>query len=203
MLTLRQGSAPSIYSYAQNNPLHNSDPSGAVTFFGTEVVVGWGPGDTYSVNQMFWGMTSWLLWTNALRATATQVISYTSAVAYDATPVVALAMPSKIATAPCESRGSCGLIFAVEEGLLEGATPEGLSKPGMGADKYGKLGGAEQAEKDFEEAAKGAAVAQPKPGVKVATLPGGVVIIIRPSSEGSPTIEVQRPGGNPIKIRYR
>jgi hypothetical protein len=107
--------------------------------------------------------------------------------------------------------------------IAEGAetltnTLDGASRTPNKPNIFRKQGGFEQANKDFDALVKGSPV-EPLPGTpdgRIATigkghrdLPNGTLVNVRPKSSlgadrsgGQPTIEVQDPEGNVVKIRY-
>ncbi|WP_157898717.1 PrsW family glutamic-type intramembrane protease [Luteitalea pratensis] len=98
-----------------------------------------------------------------------------------------------------EGKGDQG---AIDE-VLKDATPGRTSKPGMGADKYSKPGGLDQATADFDQIAGNNPVTDYGGGIRSTELPNGTTVSVRPgSTQGSPTIQINSPTGNPIKIRY-
>jgi len=66
-------------------------------------------------------------------------------------------------------------------------------------------GGEEQANKDFDDIvnAGGSSVQEYPNGVRTTKTPEGTHVTVRPSKEGSPTLEIIRPTGKVIKIRYK
>ncbi len=86
------------------------------------------------------------------------------------------------------------------EDLLEGA--EAGQRTKGKTENWEKEGGMEQANEDFDSL--GLTDVKPIPGGRVGTLPngGGKVNVRDRSSDGRPTIEVQRPNGRRTKIRY-
>jgi hypothetical protein len=90
------------------------------------------------------------------------------------------------------------------ERFLEGATPTHASKPGMGSEKFEMPGGLDAANADFNGLTNGLPVASYPNGIRSVTLPNGSTVSVRPSSgQGSPTIQINPPTGNPIKVRYQ
>ena len=81
------------------------------------------------------------------------------------------------------------------------------AKPGKDSSskQFEKPGGQAQAEKDFDHLVGDAPVKTYPNGTKVAKLPDGTTVNVRPtSSGGQPTLEIVRPTGRgkPIKVRY-
>jgi hypothetical protein len=90
--------------------------------------------------------------------------------------------------------------------ILKDAVPDGMSKPGKGSDKYAKPGGSAEANDDFDNYTQGRPVKDYGDGTRSAKFPDGTTISVRPDSSGAngaPTIQINPPNGNPIKIRYR
>ena len=88
------------------------------------------------------------------------------------------------------------------EDYLGGASPV---KVGDKAEQREKLGGQAQADKDFENLVDPGSIRDLPGGVRIGTTPSGQTVVLRPSNEGSPTIEIPGtgPDGKPIKVRYR
>jgi len=81
-------------------------------------------------------------------------------------------------------------------------TQPGYREGGPKVKQFTKPGGVDQANKDFD-ALQPTDVKDLGNGLRTGTLPGGGTVSVRPqSSQGSPTIQVNRPGGKPVKIRY-
>jgi hypothetical protein len=67
---------------------------------------------------------------------------------------------------------------------------------------YEKEGGKDQADRDFDNIADPSTV-KPIPGGRIGRLPDGTPINVRDgSTDGRPTLEVQKPNGTKIKFRY-
>lgn len=99
--------------------------------------------------------------------------------------------------------GSESTAGKTKDEVLADAKPIGISKPGMGADKYEKTGGADAANKDFDALTAGQPTRDYPGGAKAATMPDGSNIIVRPSKAGPTTVEIQpADDSNPTKIRY-
>jgi hypothetical protein len=88
------------------------------------------------------------------------------------------------------------------EDYLGGASPV---KVGDKAEQREKPGGQTQADKDFENLVDPGSIRDLPGGVRIGTTPSGQTVVLRPSNEGSPTIELPGigPDGKPIKVRYR
>jgi RsiW-degrading membrane proteinase PrsW (M82 family) len=85
------------------------------------------------------------------------------------------------------------------EDYLGGTTPGRERK----VEQRHKPGGIEEANEDFDELAEGHEVTDQGNGVRSTRLPDGTTISVREhSSEGSPTIQINRPGRKPVKVRY-
>jgi len=73
-------------------------------------------------------------------------------------------------------------------------------------DQFQKHGGAEQAQKDFKELANKGSIEQiqgkPEGWLKGKTADGSNVSVRPDSSGGKPTIQIDKPDGHTIKIRY-
>jgi len=88
------------------------------------------------------------------------------------------------------------------EDVLDGAIPGRQSS----VKQYEKEGGMEDAIGDFNAiVAPGSVEAKEKEGVQVGNLPDGRIAIVRGSTQGSPTLEIQRADDHKsvIKIRYK
>jgi hypothetical protein len=93
-------------------------------------------------------------------------------------------------------------VDAAIKGLLDGTTPmPDRSSNVKHSTKEGDFG---TAQKDWD-ALPGDQTSTGRDGLKVKTMPDGRKAIVRPgSSEGSPTLEIQRSDGDPThKIRYK
>jgi hypothetical protein len=87
--------------------------------------------------------------------------------------------------------------------ILADAVPGKTSKPGMGSMQYTKTGGVAAANRDFDALASGQPVKTYSGDIRSCTLADGTTVSVRPSSStGAPTIQVNPPSGNPVKIRY-
>jgi hypothetical protein len=100
-----------------------------------------------------------------------------------------------------------GLLLAQAEDeavaeVLDGSTEIKSKKSRI----YEKEGGSTQADEDFDQVVKDLGVSEKShgSGVRSAELPDGTSISVRRhSSDGRPTIQINRPSGKPIKIRYK
>jgi RHS repeat-associated protein len=96
-----------------------------------------------------------------------------------------------------------GLSGVKLELILETAIAGKSSKPGMGSAKYTKTGGLEAANRDFDIIAGANPIKDHGNGIRSTSLLDGTTVSVRPSSgHGAPTVQVNPPSGNPIKIRY-
>lgn len=83
--------------------------------------------------------------------------------------------------------------------ILKDATPGKDSK----SKQYSKPGGFDQANEDFDNLVGNNAVKDRGGGLRTAELPSGTKVNVRPFSSGNtPTLEIQPPQGQTIKIRY-
>jgi RHS repeat-associated protein len=93
---------------------------------------------------------------------------------------------------------------ATVDDVLQEAIPGKISKPGMGSSQYRKPGGFSAANDDFDLLTDGLPVKNHPGGIRTATLPDTSKITVRPNSgQGLPTLEINPPVGNPIKVRYK
>ncbi|HZF35837.1 MAG TPA: RHS repeat-associated core domain-containing protein [Candidatus Angelobacter sp.] len=83
----------------------------------------------------------------------------------------------------------------------DGSTPGKSSS----SEQYNKGGGAGQANSDFDKiAGNNNPVKDHGNGIRSTELQDGTTVSVRPSSsEGSPTVQINRPGEPPIKVRYK
>jgi hypothetical protein len=87
--------------------------------------------------------------------------------------------------------------------ILKDATPGKVSKPGMGSTQYSKSGGFQRANADFDSLAGSSQIKRYPGDIRSTTLPDGTKVSVRPgSSQGDPTLQIEIPGQNPIKVRY-
>jgi hypothetical protein len=87
--------------------------------------------------------------------------------------------------------------------ILKDATPGKVSKSGMGSTQYSKSGGFQRANADFDSLARSSQIKRYPGDIRSTTLPDGTKISVRPgSSQGDPTLQIEIPGQNPIKVRY-
>jgi hypothetical protein len=87
--------------------------------------------------------------------------------------------------------------------ILADAKPFSESKPGMGSTQFKKTGGWDAANRDFDVLARGRPVKSYAGNVRSCEFPDGTTASVRPMSSGEiPTVQIDSPKRNPIKIRY-
>jgi hypothetical protein len=117
--------------------------------------------------------------------------------------IVLSAMTALLGISVAAAAVEAGEATAAMKQILADATPLKASKPGMGSIQYGKTGGMEAANRDFEVLARGLKVKVHRKEVRSCELSDGTTISVRPSSSGGPPmVEITPPAGNQIKIRY-